>query len=233
MRAGAEVLDPELVFESQALPDADERVVAHGPEELKTWMRGFITQWVDYRLIGDEFRDAGNKVFAAGRQTARGRQSGAEVEQPLWSVWTFRADRVVGLQFTSHREEALEAAGYGIRPCCRAWDCDYAMCPGKPKPLNTTTMKVEPAEETVGGVARSAPPAASANQPPAIGKQSAVGDGDVADPAGANADQHAAPRAGTEEAASEAGAEPGRPSAGDARFVPSNAAVPPWPRALV
>jgi ketosteroid isomerase-like protein len=111
MRAGVEVLDPELVFESQALPDSDERVVAHGPAELETWMRGFLTQWADYRLIGEEFRDAGPKVFVAGRQTARGRQSGARVEQELWSVWTFRAGKVVRLESTSLRRQALEAAG--------------------------------------------------------------------------------------------------------------------------
>ena len=111
MRAGAEVLDSEIAFESQALPDADERVVAHGPEELETFMRGFIAQWADYRLIGEEFRDAGDKVFVAGRQAARGRQSGAEVELPMLSVWTFRADRVVGLRFTPSRQKALEAAG--------------------------------------------------------------------------------------------------------------------------
>ena len=110
MEAGVETFDPEIVFES-FMPDAQDSVVARGVEEIEAFMREFLAQWANYRLIGEEFRDAGNKVFVAGRQTARGRQSGAEVEQPMLSVWTFRADRVVGLRFTPSRDEALEAAG--------------------------------------------------------------------------------------------------------------------------
>ena len=74
-------------------------------------MRGFIAQWADDRLIGEELGDADPKSFVAGRQTARGKQSGAEVEQPLCSVWTFRGDKLVALRSTALREEALEAAG--------------------------------------------------------------------------------------------------------------------------
>jgi ketosteroid isomerase-like protein len=110
MGAGVEKFDPEIVFES-FMPDAQDWVVARGVEEIDAFMREFLAQWADYRLIGEEFRDAGTKVFVAGRQTARGRQSGAEVELPMLSVWTFRADRVVGLRFTPSRQEALEAAG--------------------------------------------------------------------------------------------------------------------------
>jgi ketosteroid isomerase-like protein len=110
MRAGVELFDPEIVFES-FMPDANDWVVAHGPEEVEAFMREFLAQWAGYRLIGEEFRDAATKVFVGGRQTARGRQSGAEVELPIFSVWTFRADKVVGLRFTPSREEALNAAG--------------------------------------------------------------------------------------------------------------------------
>lgn len=43
----------------------------------------------DYRLIGDEFRDAGsNKVFVAGHPTATGRLSGIFVKDTICSVWT-------------------------------------------------------------------------------------------------------------------------------------------------
>jgi len=110
MWAGVEMFDTEIIFES-FMPDANDRVVAHGPDEIEAFMREFLAQWANYRLIGEEFRDAGTKVFVAGRQTARGKQSGAEVEHPMHSAWTFRAGKVVGLRFTPFREEALEAAG--------------------------------------------------------------------------------------------------------------------------
>ena len=110
MKAGLELFDSEIVFAS-FMPDANEWVVAHGPEEIRAFMREFLAQWADYRLIGDEFRDVAPKVYVRGRQTAQGVHSGAEVEFPMHSVWTFRGDRVVELRFTPSRQEALEAAG--------------------------------------------------------------------------------------------------------------------------
>jgi ketosteroid isomerase-like protein len=109
--AGVELFDPEIVFES-FMPDANERVVATGPEEVESFMRDFLAQWRDYRLIADEIREVGkNKVLVAGRQAATGRKSGVEVEDPMCSVWTFRDGRVVGLLFEPDVQTALEAAG--------------------------------------------------------------------------------------------------------------------------
>jgi ketosteroid isomerase-like protein len=111
MKAGVELFDPEIVFET-FMPDSNTRIVANGSPEVEAFMREFLAQWRDYRLIGEEFRAAGeDKVFVGGRQTARGRHSGVEVELPFFSVWTFRAEKVVGLRFTPFRAQALEAAG--------------------------------------------------------------------------------------------------------------------------
>jgi ketosteroid isomerase-like protein len=111
MTAGVELFDPEIVFES-FMPDANERVVANGPGEVGSFMRDFLGQWRDYRLIADEFREVGKgKVFVAGRQAATGRQSGVGVESPMCSVWTFRNGKVVGLLFEPDIQTALEAAG--------------------------------------------------------------------------------------------------------------------------
>jgi len=111
MTAGVQLFDTEIVFES-FLPDANERVVANGSEEVEAFMREFLRNWRDYRLIGDEFREIGrDKVFVAGRQTATGRLSGVAVEGPMCSVWTFRNRKIVGLVFEPDRDKALEAAG--------------------------------------------------------------------------------------------------------------------------
>lgn len=109
MRAAVEKFDTEIVFES-FMPDASGCVVAHGPEEIKTFMREFLAQWANYRLIAEDFRQVGaDRILVFGHQSATGKQSGAEVEGPMHSVWTFRADKVVGLRITPFREEALEA----------------------------------------------------------------------------------------------------------------------------
>jgi len=111
MAAGVELFDSEIVFES-FMPDANERVVANGPEEVETFMREFLRHWRDYRLIGEEFREIGrDKVLVAGHQAATGRQSGVAVESAMCSVWTFRNGSVVGLVFDPDSQTALEAAG--------------------------------------------------------------------------------------------------------------------------
>jgi ketosteroid isomerase-like protein len=110
MRAGVERFDPEIRFES-FMPDANQRVVANGPSEVETFMRAFLGQWRNYRLFGDEFRQAGDKVLVIGRQTATGRQSGIAVEDTMCSVWTFNDGKVVRLLFERDPRKALEAAG--------------------------------------------------------------------------------------------------------------------------
>ena len=60
--AGVELFDPEIVFES-FMPDSSERVVVHGPKGVETHMREALAQLRDFRLVAEEFREVGNKVF--------------------------------------------------------------------------------------------------------------------------------------------------------------------------
>jgi ketosteroid isomerase-like protein len=110
MSAGLDMFHPEIAF-GAFMPDASEEVVADGREELAAFMREWLAQWSDFRLIGEDFRDADYKVLVAGRQVALGRRSGVEVGLPVFSIWTFRAEEVVRLKFTPSREVALAAAG--------------------------------------------------------------------------------------------------------------------------
>jgi ketosteroid isomerase-like protein len=111
MKAGIELFDPAIVFES-FMPDASERVVARGPEGVEAFMREWLAQWRDYRLVGEDFREVGvDRVFVAGHQTAIGRESGITVADSICSVWTFREGKVVRLLFERERRKAVEAAG--------------------------------------------------------------------------------------------------------------------------
>jgi ketosteroid isomerase-like protein len=111
MKAGVEVFDPEIVYESY-MPDSTERVVVNTPEEVKGFMREWLAQWRDLRLFVDECREIGSdKVFVGGHQTATGRLSGIVVEDTVYSVWTFRGGKIVHLLFERERQRALEAAG--------------------------------------------------------------------------------------------------------------------------
>jgi ketosteroid isomerase-like protein len=110
-QAALPILDREITFEVW-MPDSNEMVVRHGLNRLEGFMRDWFGQWEDYRLIGDEFRSAGtDHVFVGGRQAGTGRRSGVEVDSPGFTVWTFRAGKVVRLLAHYDRDSALEAAG--------------------------------------------------------------------------------------------------------------------------
>ena len=109
--AAVEWYAPDIRFETY-MPDASENVTAQGLAALRTFMREWLGQWENYRVIADEFREVGDdRVFVGGRQAASGHQSGVEVESPGFSVWTFRDGKVVSLFLHYDRAKALEAAG--------------------------------------------------------------------------------------------------------------------------
>jgi ketosteroid isomerase-like protein len=108
---GPNLFDPEILFES-VMPDSSERIVAHGPEEIEAFMREFLTQWRDYRMIGEDFRQLGDDtVLVEGRQAGIGRRSGVSVEIPIYSVWTLRDGKVIRLIVEFDQRKAHEAAG--------------------------------------------------------------------------------------------------------------------------
>jgi ketosteroid isomerase-like protein len=109
--AAQEWYDPEIRFEAW-MPDSSENVTVHGLADLRDFTDSWFAQWKNYRVIGDEFHDAGNdRVFVGGRQAASGHQSGVEVESPGFAVWTFRGGKVAELFLDYDRRRALEAAG--------------------------------------------------------------------------------------------------------------------------
>ena len=111
MEAGIDLFDPEIVFEA-FMPDASGRIVSRGVSQIEAFMREFLAQWSEYRMVGDQFQEvSGDKVLVEARQAGTGRQSGVEVEGPTFSVWTFQDGKVVHLVFETDRRRALEAAG--------------------------------------------------------------------------------------------------------------------------
>ena len=110
-QAALPLFDPEITFET-FMPDATENVVVHGLDQIESFMRDWFGQWLSYRMTGDEFRPVGeDQVFVAGRQAGTGLHSGAEVESPGFTVWTFRRGKVVRLLAHYDRARALDAVG--------------------------------------------------------------------------------------------------------------------------
>ena len=99
---------PDITF--RAAPPAN--IVAQGREDAARHMLELLDHWSDYRIEAAELEDLGeDSVLAAGRQRGAGKLSGAEVDYPIFIVWKFRGDEVVGVYLEGTRDAALKAAG--------------------------------------------------------------------------------------------------------------------------
>jgi ketosteroid isomerase-like protein len=107
--AAVESFDPEIDWVLPARQSSDS---CRGPEEVKRFWEGLDETFEELRLEPQEFIDAGDRVATRLRYYGRGKGSGAEVEGLLYhQVATFRAGRIVRMEYFSEWPEALEAAG--------------------------------------------------------------------------------------------------------------------------
>jgi ketosteroid isomerase-like protein len=104
-----EVVAPEIEWRAVGrLPDT--RGGVRGPEALKGYFEQLFATF-DFHSEAEEFIDAGDAVVVVTRQTARGKASGAEVTDPLVTVWGVRQGKVTYFDAYRTKAEALEAAG--------------------------------------------------------------------------------------------------------------------------
>jgi len=107
-RAGADDLDRHVVFVvSNDFPEAG---VFVGPAGVASYMRTFLENWERYTIEAYRIDAVGDTVMARCTQHGRVRD-GLAVEAPTFALFTFRAGRIVRLEFLRHESEALEAAG--------------------------------------------------------------------------------------------------------------------------
>jgi ketosteroid isomerase-like protein len=83
---------------------------AHGPAEVREFLRGWSEAFDDFGFQGEEAVDAGDSVAVLVRQWGRGKETGAEVENRIWQLFTFRNGKVVHCRGYDNKAEALEAA---------------------------------------------------------------------------------------------------------------------------
>ena len=82
-----------------------------GREGVERFVAALSEVWEEVQLIADEFRDLGDRVLVLGRQVARGKGSGAPVDQPYTTILDFRGDRIWRLRAYFDRADGLRAAG--------------------------------------------------------------------------------------------------------------------------
>ena len=107
---GAELMASDITF--RAAQPAN--IAAHGREDAARQMLDLLAHWSDYRIEAEELEDLGeDSVLVVGRQRGTGKLSGAEVDYPIFVVWKFRENEVIGVYLEGTREAALEAADLG------------------------------------------------------------------------------------------------------------------------
>lgn len=84
-----------------------------GHEGVRRWLAEIGEPFETLQIQPEEFVGADDQVVVVSTMRGRGRGSGAETEQALVSLWTFRDGRVVRHDSFTERDEALRAAGLG------------------------------------------------------------------------------------------------------------------------
>jgi ketosteroid isomerase-like protein len=73
----------------------------------------WLEPWDSYHVQVDELIEAGDSVVVLVRDRGRRHGVDAEVELISGSVWTFRGDKIVRVEFYANREELRGAIGLG------------------------------------------------------------------------------------------------------------------------
>jgi ketosteroid isomerase-like protein len=107
--AAVESFDPEIEW---VLPERQSSDSCRGPDEIKRFWEGLDNTFDELRLDPQEFVDGGDLVATRLRYYGRGKGSGLKMETELYhQVVTFRAGRMVRIEYFASWPEALDAAG--------------------------------------------------------------------------------------------------------------------------
>ncbi len=94
--------------DSSRLVDA---AVYHGHEGLVRFVRNLDEAWEGFQVEPEGFYDAGDRVVAFLRASARGRGSGLRVDARIARTFTLKDGRITATRYYGDRDEALEAVG--------------------------------------------------------------------------------------------------------------------------
>jgi ketosteroid isomerase-like protein len=103
-------------------PEAVEPGTRRGKRAFEAAAASVVESFQDIRLQIDEIRPAGDQVLVLGTMVVRGRDSGAELRQPLGQLWTVRGGRAVRFEWFADPSQARAALG------AAADEADAATC---------------------------------------------------------------------------------------------------------
>ena len=82
-----------------------------GREGIEIHFGNISDTWEELHVLGDEFRDLGERVLVLGRVEGRGGGSGVQVDAPAGFVIDFRGGKMSRIRSFLDHDEALREAG--------------------------------------------------------------------------------------------------------------------------
>ena len=108
--AVTDLATPDVEWGATHFPGIED--VYRGPDAMQQWMDTIRSAWDEFEVTLDEvLHDGGDVVVVAERVRGRGRESGAEVEMRVFSMYWFKEGRVRKRRAFTERKAALEATG--------------------------------------------------------------------------------------------------------------------------
>jgi uncharacterized protein len=102
-------LDPAIVIRPPGEVMGEELYYGHAG--FLRYAGQWLEAWDDYRVIPEEFFDAGDQVVVIYRAVGRGKGSGITTERRNAHLWTVRGGKAVRLEIFAEPDDALRAAG--------------------------------------------------------------------------------------------------------------------------
>src|SRR5207247_2188381 len=85
-RAGTDLFDRDVVLVIRAdFPDAGAYL---GRDEIRTYMRQFLSSWTDAVIEAEDIFGADERVAVVVHQRATGSGSGLSIDLGYWQIWT-------------------------------------------------------------------------------------------------------------------------------------------------
>ena len=106
-----DTLDPNIEWDLSAYPVEGFPKHGKGRKEFVAGITQYWSVWNDYSQNVKEMLDTGDRVVVVLSEHARERNSDADVQREIASVWTVENGRRVRFQAFGSREEAMRAAG--------------------------------------------------------------------------------------------------------------------------
>ena len=105
--AAVQEMDPDVVLRVDQAGQGVYRGHEGAIKSLADWTEDFV----DFKVVPEEFLDNGDYVVVRTRQTGRGKSSGVPMEGLFWFVCQMREGKAVRIHVVATEQEALEAAG--------------------------------------------------------------------------------------------------------------------------